>query len=109
LAKCGTRKKKNSAEYFWVRKRRDAAAAAQERGVFGIKPSCVCLGLKEREIGRWICVCVAFVVAEAITSQAFCERTTTASKQTSKRESAVEEEAARTRVIVPRCCRESLE
>lgn len=107
MAKCGTRKKKNSAEYFWVRKRRDAAA--QERGVFGIKPSCVCLGLKEREIGRWICVCVAFVVAEAITRQAFCERTTTASKQTSKRESAVEEEAARTRVIVPRCCRESLE
>lgn len=82
----------------------------RERGVFGIKPSCVCLGLKEREIGRWICVCVAFVVVEAITRQAFCERTTTASKQTSKRESAVEEEeAARTRVNVPRCCRESLE
>jgi hypothetical protein len=31
LAKFGTSKKKNSAEYFWVRQRRDAAAAAQER------------------------------------------------------------------------------
>jgi hypothetical protein len=85
LAKFGT-EKKNSAEYFWVRKTRDAAATAQERGVFGIKPSYVCLGLKEREIGRWICVCVAFVVAELITRQAFCVRTTTASKQANKQE-----------------------